>query len=183
MALVHSVLVQRGKHISHKGESKISMWNFVTPTLGEKNVASYAEWGVLTDGLLLLLLSSSSSSSSPTSVWDGWWSSCLPSYFSYPHSPYNVYNSSQFSALWLPFPHRRSYCMLEHCEYSLEFVCPACPSTVFPSSHPSSLCECLCVWVSFSWVLGCVACPISLVHLYHNSKFVPLQSHRISKCR
>jgi hypothetical protein len=52
-----------------------------------------------------------------------------------------------------------------------------------PSSHPSSLCECLCVLVSFSWVLGCVACPISLVHQSHNSKFVPLQSHRISKGR
>ena len=174
MTLVHSVLVQHGQHISHKGESKISIWNFVTPTWGKNNVVSYAEWQDLTDGIII---------SFSTSLWDGWWISCLPSYFSYPHRPCDVYISSLFAALWLSFPHRRSYCMLGHCEYSSAFVCPACPSTVLPSGHPSSLRECLCVLVSFSWVLGCVACPISLVHQSHNSKIVPLQSHWISKGR
>lgn len=95
----------------------------------------------------------------------------------------DVYNSSQFSVLWLSFPHCRCSCMLGHCEYSSEFVCPACLSTVLPWSHPSSLCECLYVSVSFSWVLACVACPISLVRHSHKSKFVPLQSHGISKGR
>jgi hypothetical protein len=53
MALVHSVLVQHDQHISHKGELKISMSNFVTPAWGKKNVASHAEWRDLTDEIII----------------------------------------------------------------------------------------------------------------------------------
>lgn len=146
------------------------MWNFVTPTWGKKNVGSYAEWRDLTDGIII---------SFTASMVDGVAVCHLTSLIHIAHVMFTVHHNLQLYGF--PSHITGSYCMLGHCEHSSVFVCPACPSTILPSSHPSCLCECLSVSVSFSWVLGCVACPISLVPQSHNSKFVRLQSHRISK--
>jgi hypothetical protein len=56
-----------------------------------------------------------------------------------------------------------------------------CLSTVLPSSHPWSLCEYSPISVSFSWVLGLVACPSCSVWPFHNSKSVFWPSHWISQ--